>query len=83
MANIFDDDELNKEHEALQEIANIIARKWKGDLEETECAYSVEGIFTQFPLWKDDIEALNILWKQHKKRVEEYREKKRNGSNNN
>lgn len=79
MANIFDDDELNKEHEALQEIANIIARKWKGDLEETECVYSVEGILSQFALWNDDIEALNTLWKQHKKRVEEYREKKRNG----
>lgn len=63
----------------MQDIANIIARKWKGDLEETECSYSVEGLFSQFDMWNDDIEALNTLWKQHKKRIEEYREKKRNG----
>lgn len=78
MASIFDDDELNKELKALQDIANIIASKWKGDLEETK-VYSIEGIFNQFALWKDDIEALNTLWKQHKKRIEEYRERKRNG----
>ena len=76
---IFDDDELNQEHEALQYLADVIARKWKGDLEENDCFYSVEGLFTQFEWWNDDIEALNTLWKQHKKRIDEYTEKKRNG----
>ena len=76
MGKIFDDDDLEKEHGALQHMADIMARKWKGDLEEKECCYTVDGIISQFEIWEEDIDALKILYDLHKKRIKEYREKK-------
>lgn len=79
MGKIFDDEDLNREHEALQYMADIMAKKWKGDLEEAECSYSLDGIISQFEWWKDDIDALKTLYDLHKKRIQEYREKKKDG----
>lgn len=74
---IFDDPDLNAEREALNYMADILAKKWKGDLEEAECCYSVDGIISQFEWWDDDITALKTLWELHRKRIEKYRADKR------
>lgn len=74
---IFDDADLNAEHEALQHIADILAKKFKGDLDESECRYSVDGILIQFEWWTEDITAFKTLCELHRKRIEKYRADKR------
>lgn len=76
---IFDDIELQAEHEALHEMACILAEKWRGDLEKTECGYSMDGVLSQYDtFWKSDYDAFKTLVDGHRKRVEEYRKEKRN-----
>lgn len=75
---IFDDEDLQSEYEALQELACVLAEKWRGDLEKAECGYSMDGILSQYDtFWKCDYDAYRTLVDAHRKRVEMYREKKR------
>lgn len=74
---IYDDTELQAEHDALHEMACIIAEKWRGDLEKAECSYSTDGILSQYDtFWKCDYDAYKTLVDAHRKRIEQYREKK-------
>lgn len=77
---IWDDADLNAEHDALQYMADVMAKKWKGDLEEAECSYSLDGLISQFDWWKDDIDNLKVLYDLHKKRIKAYREAKKDNS---
>lgn len=78
MGAVYDDPDLELEREALHEMASILAKKWKGDLEAAECEYSCDGILTQYDtFWHDDYNALKTLANLHLKRVEAARKAKR------
>ena len=75
---IFDDPELQKEHEALHDLACIIAEKWKGQLLEQDCSFSADGLLWFYEdVMGDDMETFRTLYDRHKKNIEEYRAKKR------
>lgn len=75
---IFDDPELQAEHDALHEIACIVAEKWKADLERADCSFSMDGIMSIYDItWKYDRDAFKTLVDGHNKRIEEYRKRKK------
>lgn len=71
-----DNPELQAEHEALNHLACVLAEKWKGDLEESECSYSYDGLLVQMDIFQSDYDNFWTLVKAHKHRVAEYLEKK-------
>ena len=78
---IFDDPELQAEHDALHEMACILAEKWRSDLEKADCNYSMEGILSQYDtFWKYDYNAFKTLVDGHERRIKQYRIKKFNES---
>ena len=78
MSKLFEDaPKLREEHQALHDMACIIAEKWKGTLESTDCNYSYEGLRFQLEMFEDDIAALNVLIERHEEHIKAYREEKR------
>lgn len=78
MEKIFDNEDLDREHHALHEMAHILARKFKADLEETGCSYSYDGLVWQFDVWQENMESFKELIRQHCIRINEYREAEKN-----
>lgn len=75
---IFSDPDLEAEHNALHAMACIIARKWMLDLEHKDCSFSCDGLkwFYEDEMG-EDMRQFQILLDCHEKRIETYRDKKR------
>ena len=75
---IFSDSDLEAERSALHTMACIIAQKWMLDLEHKDCSFSYDGLkwFYEDEMG-DDMRQFKVLIDGHEKRIEEYRDKKR------
>ena len=75
---IFSDPDLEAEHSALHAMACIIAQKWMLDLEHKDCSFSYDGLkwFYEDEMG-EDMRQFKVLIDGHEKRIEEYRDKKR------
>ena len=81
MAKIIDNPELKAEHEALNHLANVIAKKWEAELSEVEYPISYDGLVYQMDIIQDDFDKFWVLVKAHKHRMAEHLEKKHEEDN--
>ena len=78
MSKLFEDaPKLQAEHQALHDMACIIAEKWKGMLESSDCNYSYQGIKFLLEMFEAEIASLDVLIERHEEHIKAYREEKR------
>lgn len=72
MNKIFDNKELNDEHEALQRLASAICENWS---KITEDGCSIDGLTYLYDEISADYKAFMILANKHKEEIKAYRKK--------